>query len=233
MRKIQKIQKIGILSAMDFETERIRESLKNEKTEEKNKSIFYTGTIGEKEIFLCVMGIGKVNAAISTQSMIDNFGVEALLHIGVAGALSKDMRLFDLVLADSLHYHDFDADIMRKYLPFTDVFYPDARLFSLAEDALLKNGEAFHKGGIVTGDSFIDSGEKREHILSCFPHALCVDMESASVAHCCYLNHTPFFIARSISDFSDNEDIYQENKKEAAQRSADLILHMCRNIDNI
>ncbi len=59
-----------------------------------------------------------------------------------------------------------------------------------------------HVGGVgVSGNTFIDSREKREWLSTTF-HSLITDMESASVAHVCVVNDLPFIVVRSASDLA-------------------------------
>lgn len=219
---------IGILSALDFESELLKEKLEQVERIDISGVSFFKGRLLKKDAVLASMGIGKVNAGIITEAMQLIFKPSAVLHIGVAGALSDSLSVLEPVLAKKVSYHDFDEDILKQCSPFVREFTPSEELNRLALSYFENNeGRKLKTGRIVSGDSFIDSEQKKNDILKKYPDALCVDMESAALAHACTANNCPFLILRSISDFSnegfDGESTYEKNKLEAAGANIKLI----------
>lgn len=57
--------------------------------------------------------MGKVNAARSTQILIDKMDVDFILNVGVAGSVSKDVKMCDIVIGENLVQHDYDFTLFN------------------------------------------------------------------------------------------------------------------------
>ena len=203
--------KIGIIVAMDKELRQLQ-------------SLF---TDGQVKVIKC--GIGKVNAALGAQQLINEFHPDCIISSGCAGGNGDDVHLKDIVVSTFLAYHDvycgaaidnttvygqvqglpvrFQADpyLLEKALQLKD-------LPSLGNhEGTLPSpsggvGVGVVPGLIVTGDWFVDSKEKMREIVGHFPEAKAVDMESCAIAHTCYLNRVPFISFRVVSDIPLRDD---------------------------
>ena len=203
---------IGIIGAMKEEINSFTSHSTIEKKEKESGLNFYTGTLSGKKITIVQSGIGKVNAAIATQILINKYKVEKIIFTGLAGATEKNIAIGDYVLAQSLVQHDFDLSHFGRekgFVPGIGKFInTDKDLNSLIEKVILeldikqKSFGKLHKGIIASGDAFIASRDKIEEIVSNF-NAIAVEMEGASVAQVCSMNKIPFAILRTISDNAD------------------------------
>ena len=151
-------------------------------------------------------GIGKVNAALGAQRMINEFHPDAIISSGCAGGNGDDVNVQDVVVSKELTYHDVYCgtaiDNSTQYgqvqgLPAR--YQADPTLLDKAL-SLQPSDIVLHPGLIVTGDWFVDSKEKMREIIGHFPDARAVDMESCAIAQTCYINHVPFISFRVISD---------------------------------
>lgn len=195
---------IGIIGAMQKEVEALKSQMIIHEELYKAKMHFIKGILYDKEVVVVVSGVGKVNAAICTQILIDNFEVDVVINVGVAGGVSEDTKPGDVVIGTSLIQHDFDTTMFGDRLgqiANMDVFdfKSDMNLVNLAKQAKLKEGISILEGVIVTGDQFINSPEKVKFLVDTFD-AKATEMEGASIAHTAYLNNKPFVVIRSISD---------------------------------
>ncbi|MCI5506461.1 MAG: 5'-methylthioadenosine/adenosylhomocysteine nucleosidase [Prevotella sp.] len=194
--------KIGIIIAMDKEFRRISELLDGLDVELDGGRKFVTGTMGENELVLHQCGIGKVNAAIGTSEMIRRYNPDLLVSTGCAGGGRTDMEVMDIVASTELAYHDvYCGEAMGKTV-YGQVQGMPAR-YSSPSDLVEKAKSVsprVHAGLIVTGDWFVDSKEKMREIVSHFPEAAAVDMESAAIAQTCHIYGIPFISFRVISD---------------------------------
>ena len=172
---------------------------------------FYEGKINDISCILVESGIGKVNAARTTQILIDNMSVDFIFNVGVAGGVSKNLEIGDIVIGDKLVQHDFDITAFnhdKGYIPEIGVFIEsDEYLIKIAEKSI--NGAK--KGVIASGDIFCTDFKMSEKINKKF-NALCVEMEGASIAQVCFLSHIPFLIIRSISDLPNNKNVVTYNE---------------------
>lgn len=199
--------KIGIICALDCEIEMFIKDFAAKNNENEH---IYKGTFAGHEIYLTLCGIGKVNAAVCTQRLIDFVSPDAIINSGVAGGVSDKLGVCDLAISDKLTYHDFSPlDCLDKYAPGCSVFVADKRLVSLAENAaekLIGNGESFvHETGmIVSGDMFVEDESYNQRLKRDFD-AVCTEMEGAAVAHTAILSKIPFLVIRAISDNADGD----------------------------
>ncbi len=161
-------------------------------------------------VFVRKCGIGKVNAALGAQQLINDEHPDVIISSGCAGGNGDEVNIQDVVVSTELCYHDVycgtaidNATVYGQVQGLPARFKADPYLFQKAlEIASPEQGleVAVHPGLIVTGDWFVDSKEKMRQIVSHFPDARAVDMESCAIAQTCYLNHVPFISFRVISD---------------------------------
>lgn len=180
--------KIGIIVAMDKELQQLQHLFDN----------------GNVRVEKC--GIGKVNAALGAQRMINEFRPDVLISSGCAGGNGDDINVQDVVVSTELTYHDvycgtaIDNSTVYGQVQGLPARYPaDPYLLEKARQ-IAPTSLKIHPGLIVTGDWFVDSKEKMRTIIAHFPEAKAVDMESCAIAQTCYLNQIPFLSFRIISD---------------------------------
>ena len=223
---------IGIICAMELELEGIGTLMTNTESKNINGQIFYTGKIGETEVVAVVCGIGKVNAAICTQMLIDFYSPAVIINSGVAGALSKDVTVGDLVIATAAVQHDFDSTAFGdpkgtlELLGRRMVELPADEEISdkLFEAAKTLEGTRAFRGIVATGDKFVSDSNERLAIGEQFS-ALACEMEGGAMAQVCVRAGVPFAILRSISDdIGHNTTVdFDEFKIMAAKKTVDVL----------
>ena len=219
---------IGIIGAMDVERAALRAML-SEPLEETVSGVTYTrGMLCGKQVVLAVCGIGKCNAAICAQTMILRYAPSLVINIGVAGTLTGELGIGDIVLGTSAVCHDMDTSpigdpigmisgINLIYIPLDEQV--SAKMAALCE----KEGIGVRRGIIASGDQFIDTKAKKDWIVETF-HAIACEMEGQAVAQVCYVNATPCAILRSISDSADGTSMdYMKFKSLAAAHSTKVL----------
>ena len=210
------MKRVGIIFAMEEELKELLGYLNIEKEYNIFDLKFYEGKISNVDCILVKSGVGKVNAARTTQILIDNIQVDYIFNIGVAGGVSEILKVGDIVIGQSLVQHDFDITAFnheKGYIPEVGVYInSDEYLCRLANDVLY-NDENINvvSGVIASGDIFCTELKMGQKINTKF-NALCVEMEGASIAQICYLSHIPFLVLRSISDTPNNDNVitYEE-----------------------
>lgn len=201
--------RIGIIGAMEEEVCALIADMYIKNKVNKAMMEFNHGYICGKDVVIVKSGIGKVNAAVCTQILIDDFNVDTVINVGIAGGIGCDIYPGDIVIATDLVEHDMDTTKFGDrpgQIPNMDVFdfKCDENLVKCALEACkeIKDINIF-TGRIVSGDQFIADIEKIKWLHSEFS-ALSCEMEGASIAHVAYLNKKPFVIIRSISDNANN-----------------------------
>lgn len=223
------MSKIGIIFAMEEELSALKEFVNIEKEYSIFDLTFYETKINNNECILTLGGIGKVNAARSTQVLIDNMDVDYIINIGVAGSITKDLDVLDIVLGEKLVQHDFDItafDHEKGYIPNVGTYIEsDSYLLTIASEIAISNNFPVKRGVIASGDIFCTDINMTNKINKKF-NALCVEMEGASIAQVCFLSHIPFLIIRSISDSlnGNNKLTYEEFLYKASSLGAKYIL---------
>lgn len=180
--------RIGIIVAMDKELRQLQKLFSN------------------SNIQVQKCGIGKVNAALGAQKMINDFHPDAIISSGCAGGNGEDVNPQDIIVSTQITYHDvYCGTAIEGGAEYGQVqglparYNADSKLLAAAEKLSPRNIK-IHKGLIVTGDWFVDSKEKMKSIVEKFPEAKAVDMESCAIAQTCYINKVPFISFRVISD---------------------------------
>ena len=222
---------IGIIGAMEEEVAVLKESMNIEETVEYASMQFCKGVLCGKNVVVVRSGIGKVNAAICAQVLVDKFHIDILINTGIAGSLDAAIDIGDMVISTDLVEHDMYATIFGDPLgqvPRMDTFsFPADPV--LVEKAVKANEEANSEiqtfvGRIVSGDQFVSSSEVKEKLVKNF-QAKCTEMEGAAIAHAAYLNKVSCVIIRAISDKADNSATmdYPTFEKQAIERSVKLV----------
>ena len=230
------MSKIAIMGAMSEEIEPLLAKVKNIKRVEYANNSYYEATYKGKEIVIAYSKIGKVFASLTATILLEKFKCNKLLFSGVAGAISPDLNIGDLIIADGLCQHDLDIVAFGHpygYVPEGEVCIPtDVKMRTIAKEVAQKRGLTLKEGIIATGDQFVANSERKEWIGDTF-NAKALEMEGASVAVICNALDVPFFILRAISDSANDEAEvdFDEFLASSAKISADFILDMVENIE--
>ena len=153
---------LGIIGAMDEEVEGIRQQMTGALVTRTAGMDFYKGKLSGRDAVVVRSGIGKVNAGMCTQILADKFAVDAVVNSGIAGSLSAEIDIGDIVLATDAVQHDMDATgfgYKRGQIPRVNTFSfaADPELRDLAEACCRRVNPDIQvfRGRVVSGDQFI------------------------------------------------------------------------------
>lgn len=219
--------KLGVIAAMTSEIDYLVAHCELVNKIKLKQQIFYQCEIGDYELIVVASGVGKTNATMYTQILIDFFEPNGIINIGIGGALKQTLKPLDLVLGTSFSHHDVSIEQMNNLFPYTSIFKSDAALVKMFGDYIPKENQ----GLIVSGEMFIAANKAKQVIIETFDPLL-VDMETSSMAHCCYINEVPFISIRSVSDLANDEadKSYKVNELVAADVAGKAVLDVLRNI---
>lgn len=226
--------RVGIICAGDREVAPFIPIVDECRIIEKAMLKFYEGKINGVETVALFSGVCKVNAAIATQILIDSFKVDAIINAGTAGGMNPKLSLFDTVISTEVAYHDVSPNILTEFHPWmeTAYFQADNKLVELSKVAVERLQEKYKVfwGRMVTGETFIVD-EGRQAINDTYS-PLTVDMETASIAHVCYVNRIPFISVRTVSDTAEHSGTgsFEENCDKASVISKDITLALLEEI---
>ena len=198
---------IGLMGAMSEEVARLYARMTDRSEERLGGVTFYSGVLAGRRVILCCAGIGKVNAACAAQLLILKFGAKALIFSGIAGNMTSKIGVGDVVIGETLLYHDAERRMIADTFPNLQEFHGDPAMIAAAEAACAAEGVRYLVGRIATGDNFVgDSATKNAIAAKCAPD--CVEMEGAAVAHVAAKYETPCVVLRAMSDDAD-ENAYE------------------------
>lgn len=236
MVKSREQKKVGILCAGDREAAPVIAMLANARKTSKAMLTFWEGTIENMPVVTLYSGVCKVNAAVAAQLLIDCYDCGIIINAGTAGGILDEVHLFDTIVSTEAVYHDVAEGILTEFHPWMEsvFFKADPELLSLVQRAAhhMPSGHRTLFGRIATGEAFVGE-DRRQEILDRF-NPLCVDMETAAIAHVCYVNGIPFVAVRTITDAADHSgaENFEKNCARAAGISAVFVRKMLERMGN-
>lgn len=230
---------LGIIGAMSQEVANLKEAMSGVTVQRAAGMDFYQGKLKGKEVVVVRSGIGKVNAAVCSQILVDRYQVTAIINTGIAGSLRSEINIGDIVLSKDTLQHDMDAvgfGYPLGQIPQMEqsVFEGDDRMIRMARECCAKVVPEIgvHVGRVLSGDQFVSDIVKKAWLAETF-QGYCTEMEGAAIAQTAYLNQIPFLIIRAISDKADDsaEMDYEVFEKQAIEHSVKLMLALVENMD--
>ena len=229
---------IGIIGAMEVEVENLKAMMTDVRIQRKASMEFNRGRLNGKEVVVVRSGIGKVNAGICTQILVDDFQVSCVINTGIAGSLRNEINIGDIVVSTDALQHDVDATIFGY--PLGEIpqlgtlsFKADDELGELAEQVCREVNPDIqvYRGRVVSGDQFISSKEVKQHLIDEFGGS-CTEMEGAAIAQATHLNGIPYVVIRAISDKADDSASmdYPAFEKEAIRHCVNLVQEMVKRL---
>ena len=218
------ISKIAIIGAMDCEVDDIKKEISNLKEEKYADLKIFTGIINDKFVILSQSGVGKVDAALNTQYIIDTYKPDIIVNTGVAGGIADGLDVGDIVIGTYLVQHDFDVTVLgyaRGYM-CTGIekdkptkFYWDKQLIEKFQTSLEQNmpAQKIHQRISASGDKFVSGKEIKKEINEYFD-AIAVEMEGCAIAQVASRNKIPCVVTRAISDLADGKTAEYQNEFE-------------------
>lgn len=209
--------------------------IKDAHTEHDGNLEFTIGSLGANTLILMQCGIGKVNAAVGTTSLIRRYEPDCIISTGCAGGIDECLNVMDVVVSTFTVYHDviFPGCEPGQLQGMPTRFRSEEELVEVARtvnrpsqgEMVISSNCKIVPGLICSGDQFISNHSQLQRIKAQFPEALAVDMESAAIAQTCYLHKVPFVSFRVLSDTPGADqhlEQYQNFWDEMADRSFEV-----------
>lgn len=230
--------KLGLIGSAPEDMERILKTIGNKQIHEHGNRVFYEGTLLGIPVVAVFSRWGKVAAAVTAANLIIEYGVDHIFFTGVARALSGDLHVGDVVVAQRLFQHDMDArPLMRRFeVPLTgktsfEIAEKQVEMSRQAVYNFLKNAKDFRAalvendieqprlfvGDVASGDLYLSTQDMCKALNRNLPSVLCADMESAAVAQVCDDYGVLLCVVRIISD-SFEESRHADTAKDFVER---------------
>ena len=225
------MKKYGIIAAMKEEMQEIENIMTQKQTHKIYELDFVKGKINNTDVVLVEAGVGKVNAARTTQILIDNFEVDAIINVGSAASANDELEIGDIVIGNKIVQHDFDITAFghpKGYISNLGQYVEsDNELIEKIKQTIsnMQDREFNIKIWIIaSGDIFCTEIKMKEKIRAKFD-ADAIEMEGAAIAQVCKLDNIPFLVIRSISDKpnGDNNITFDQFLEKASKRCAKII----------
>jgi adenosylhomocysteine nucleosidase len=219
---------LGIMGAMPEEIQALTDALgPSRRSVDSGMRTYHAGSLWGHEVVVVFSRCGKVAAASTATHLIAAHRVNEIIFVGVAGAISTDVRVGDIVVARALFQHDMDARPIfpRHEIPLLHVVAVEtepsrreaaaaaAARFVASIDGFLSpevrrsfgiQRPSVHTGDLASGDRFFADAESASELRGRLPSVLCVEMEGAAVGQVCYEHAVPFTVIRTISDSANH-----------------------------
>ena len=229
---------IGIIGAMEEEVSRLKEQMIDVTVKEKAGMEFFRGVLSGKPVVVVRSGIGKVNAGICTQILVDDYHIDYVINTGIAGSLKSVIDIGDIVVSTDTLQHDVDA--LGFGYPLGQIsrmdtlsFPADKKLVELAQEVCREVNPEIHvyAGRVVSGDQFISDKATKQRIIDNFD-GYCTEMEGAAIAQAAYLNKIPYVVLRAISDKADDSATvdYPTFEQQAILHCVNLVQNMVKRL---
>jgi adenosylhomocysteine nucleosidase len=225
------MNKYGIIAAMNEEMQEIEKIMTEKEQQQIYELNFIKGKINNAKVVLVEAGIGKVNAARTTQILIDKFDIDAIINVGSAGSSNEELDIGDIVRGNKLVQHDFDITAFghqKGYISNVGQFINSDELLIEKMKKTISNMQSIDAkikiGTIASGDIFCTELEMKEKIKSKF-NSDAIEMEGAAIAQVCKLDNIPFLVIRSISDKpnGNNNITFDQFLEKASKRCAQIL----------
>jgi len=218
------MKKVGIICALKEEMAPFLNIIKKQSVIKKAGLDFAEGEMDGVAVVAVVCGIGKVNAAIAAQAMIEHFEPSCVIMSGTAGGIDNALKICDVVICTAALYHDADADFLANSHPFVpnSIFHMDKDLVDTAKRSVQRLGQKVCFGLTVSGDKFIDINGRGDIVAAFNP--LCVDCETAAAAHACHIYEVPFVAVRAVSDTEElhGVEVFRQYLDKAAKSAFEV-----------
>lgn len=217
---------LAIIGAMQIEVDAILAKFDKYETKEIKHVKVYEGKLHNRDAVVALSGVGKVNAALTCATLINNYDLDLVINIGTAGGLSEEENTLDIVIANNTIQYDFDTTAIDGESGKGIINKCDDLLNKQAYNLLESDEYNVFFGDIACGDRFVSETSQLDAIKENFKTAIACDMESGSIAQVCEINEIRCIILRSLSDIvhKDNSHLdFMAYAKKASERSGEFV----------
>ncbi len=251
INNLSEIKNLLIIIAMDVEEDALlknvqfREKSYGRRVQIKTKQF----DVNHCSVTIANSGVGSVNAALVLNHLFEYISLDAVLVLGVGGALCPDLDIGDTVIANKIIQHDsitstesgkrlIAAGELTLSVPenrqIDPVIYCDPFLINWLQQSFKEGNNTGNvkTGTILSGSEFVANPERKKELTFLCPDAFLVEMEAAGIAQIARKLKIPFVVAKTVSDRAvPNTSIskdYRSFLKSAANHSS-LVLQSLLN----
>lgn len=176
----------------------------------------YTGKYNGKEVSVMSSGMGMPSIGIYSYELFKMYDVDNIIRIGSAGSYTKDLKVYDVVLASEAYSESSYAKTQNGY--DKDITYPSLELNNKLIESANKQGIPLHLGRIHSSDVFYREGDGSYfNDLRDNKKCVCVEMESFALFHnakvlkknaACLLTISDSFVSDEITTAMERQNSF-------------------------
>lgn len=187
----------------------------------------YTGMYKGKEVSVMASGMGMPSMGIYSYELFSVYDVENIIRVGSSGAYVPELKLYDVVLADSAWSESSFARTQNGCRE--DILYPSSSLNEKIKKAAEKLEKSLVPVRVHSSDVFYSAENVDDYREINKKHqCACVDMESFALFHNANVLHKHGACLLTISDsFTTGEKASVEERQEAFTSMMEIALEAC------
>lgn len=139
----------------------------------------FTGTYKGERISVQGTGMGVPSISIYVNELIQSYDVKKLIRVGTCGAIQKDVKVRDVILAQGATTDSQQNKLIFDYIDYAPI--ADFNLLKKAYDVGTDKGLNVRVGNIFTSDTFYRDNAKEVNALLAKYKVLAVEMESSAL----------------------------------------------------
>lgn len=178
----------------------------------------YTGRYKGKEVSVMSSGMGMPSIGIYSYELFKVYDVDNIIRIGSAGSYTKELRVYDVVLASEAYSESSYAKTQNGYA--SDITYPSKELNERLIQSAKNQGITLHIGRVHSSDVFYREGDGAYfNALRDNKKCICVEMESFALFHnarvlgknaACILTISDSFVSDEITTAKERQNSFTQ-----------------------
>ena len=190
------MESIGIITALSRESHTIFPHLQAIEIQRKESFTLIKGRFMQRPVYVVQSGIGRKNAVMALETLIEEARPGVLLSCGWAGALNPDFAIGEIVIVEKVMgppHHCFPG---KKYGERGET---SKQLRQSLGKFLTDHGIGFSMASIITVDTPLATAREKANFFSTY-RVGAVDMETSALVECANRKGLPLAGLRVISD---------------------------------
>ena len=217
---------IGIVIALNSEAESLLKQVVNLESIQLADKTAYSCSISGIKAIIIISGIGKVNAALATQMLIDKFSPDFILNFGTCGGMNNSVEILKYYAVEKCCQFDFDLRELDG-VPLGYIQDYDSAFFP----ANTQNLDFLEKSVLASADRFTNDINDINTIneIGCSLR----DMEGGAIAQVCLSNNMPLVMIKGITDVYGSrtaQEQFYENLKKVGEGFPAVIIKAIENV---
>lgn len=188
----------------------------------------YTGTYKGERVSVMGSGMGMPSMGIYAYELFKFFDVERIIRIGTTGALTEDINLYDVIIADSSYSKSSFAKVQSNV--DSEIMVPNLLLTNKIEEVAKTLNVKYHRGRIYTSDVLFENMDMDDLYIN--KKCIGAEMEAFALFHTAnILNKEAACILTVSNNLKTGADTTIEEREKSFNDMVRLALETSKNND--